>query len=118
MDSEAVNESKAWVTIAVVSTTLSIALAALGLRVFTRSVLVKQFGADDWAALAAGFCALTCGLLVAISEPTADRFPEFWLMWLLDIKYGLGRHARTLTPEEMTNYFKVEPPGDVAIPVD
>ncbi|RYP39580.1 hypothetical protein DL767_002128 [Monosporascus sp. MG133] len=54
MDPEAVNESKAWVTITVVSTTLSIALGALGLRVFTRSVLVKQFGADDWAALVAG----------------------------------------------------------------
>ncbi|RYO99942.1 hypothetical protein DL764_006651 [Monosporascus ibericus] len=89
MDPEAA-ESKAWVTIAVVSTTLSIALVALGLRVFTRSILVKQFGADDWAALVAGFCALTCGLLVAIN-----------------IKYGLGRHARTLTPEDKTNYFKI-----------
>ncbi|RYP88500.1 hypothetical protein DL769_000267 [Monosporascus sp. CRB-8-3] len=54
MDPESVNESKAWVTITVVSTTLSIALATLGLRVFTRSVLIKQFGADDWAALVAG----------------------------------------------------------------
>ncbi|RYP53581.1 hypothetical protein DL768_001445 [Monosporascus sp. mg162] len=54
MDPEAVDESKAWVTITVVSTTLGIALTALGLRVFTRSVLVKQFGVDDWAALVAG----------------------------------------------------------------
>ncbi|RYP15889.1 hypothetical protein DL765_005423 [Monosporascus sp. GIB2] len=51
---ESVNESKAWVTIVVVPTTLSIALVTLGLRVFTRTVLIKQFGADDWAALVAG----------------------------------------------------------------
>lgn len=50
-DSE--NESQAWVTITVTTVATAVALTVACLRFFTRAVLIKQFGSDDWAALVA-----------------------------------------------------------------
>ncbi|KAF5963688.1 integral membrane protein [Fusarium bulbicola] len=60
------------------------------LRVYTRAVLLKQFGADDvWAVLSMVFITpCTFGIL-------------------LGIKYGFGRHQVFLTEEEIRNCFKL-----------
>ncbi|CAK7226762.1 hypothetical protein SEUCBS140593_006351 [Sporothrix eucalyptigena] len=88
MDPATDNESTAWVVITVSVITMTIALAAVVARVFTRAVLVKQFGADDWGAVIAGISLLLCGIWVC-----------------LNIKNGLGKHAWTLTGPEIEQYF-------------
>ncbi|CAK7230071.1 hypothetical protein SBRCBS47491_007462 [Sporothrix bragantina] len=87
-DPSTYTESTAWVVITVSTITMTVALTALAARVFTRAVLVKQFGADDWGACVAGLGLLLCGIWVC-----------------LNIKYGLGKHAWTLTGPEIENYF-------------
>jgi hypothetical protein len=47
------NESRADTIIGVVSFVLTVAATALGLRIYTRRVLLKQFGLDDWLACVA-----------------------------------------------------------------
>ncbi|EPE09507.1 integral membrane protein [Ophiostoma piceae UAMH 11346] len=83
------DESQAWVVITVASITMGIAFTALACRVFTRAVLVKHFGVDDWAAVVAGIMLLMCGLMVTI-----------------DVKNGLGRHSWTITDTERVPYYK------------
>ena len=45
-------DSRAGVTIGVVILVLTIASIAVGLRVYTRAFVIKQFGWDDFAAIA------------------------------------------------------------------
>ncbi len=47
-------ENTSWVVITVSVITMTIALLTLAARVFTRAVIVKQFGADDYGAVLAG----------------------------------------------------------------
>ncbi|KAL1889951.1 hypothetical protein Sste5346_008529 [Sporothrix stenoceras] len=82
-------ENTAWVVITVSTITMTVAFLTLAARVYTRAVIVKQFGADDYGAVAAGVSLLLCGIWVC-----------------LNIKNGLGRHAWTLTGPEITQYFK------------
>lgn len=60
-------ESRAGVPIAVVTITLSIATTAVALRTYARAVMIRQFGADDWAAVVAVILALGSGIMVASS---------------------------------------------------
>jgi hypothetical protein len=70
----ALYESQAGVPIAVVSVVLTIAFTAVCLRTYTRAVMIRQFGADDWAAVVALVLAMGSGILVAASEypPSSD----------------------------------------------
>ncbi|KAK4167243.1 hypothetical protein QBC43DRAFT_204141 [Cladorrhinum sp. PSN259] len=84
----AVFESRAGVVIAVVVTTLSIATFAVGLRCYSRAVLIRQFGMDDWAAIVALLFALGSGTMVASNT-----------------MYGHGRHIYNPTID-MTQFWK------------
>lgn len=60
-------ESRAGVPIAVVTVALTVATTCVGLRTYARAVMLRQFGADDWAAVVALVLALGSGLMVASS---------------------------------------------------
>lgn len=61
-------ENTAWVVVTVSTITMTIALLTLGARVYARAVIVKQFGADDYGAVAAGVSLLLCGIWVCLSR--------------------------------------------------
>jgi hypothetical protein len=63
----AMYESRAGVVIAVVATALSVATSAVLLRTYIRAVVIRQFGADDWAAVIAMVFAIGSGIMVASS---------------------------------------------------
>ena len=63
----ALYESRAHVPIIVVTVALSVATASVCLRTYARAVMIRQFGADDWAAIIAIILALGSGIMVASS---------------------------------------------------
>ncbi|EXL72588.1 hypothetical protein FOPG_11859 [Fusarium oxysporum f. sp. conglutinans race 2 54008] len=83
-------DTRAPLILGVVLTLLLLTFSVVLLRVYTRAMLLKQFGADDiWAVLSMASIA-SCAFSI-----------------LLGIKYGFGRHQVFLTEEESRNYFKV-----------
>lgn len=72
----ALYESRAWVPIAVVAPSLTIATACVALRVYTRAVMYG-FGYDDGAAVLAMVLALACGIVVAASPCQRARVSYF-----------------------------------------
>jgi hypothetical protein len=64
----ALYESRAFIPITVVTLVLSLASTAVGLRVYTRAVLLRQFGSDDATAIVALVLAMGSGIMVASSE--------------------------------------------------
>lgn len=63
----ALYESRAWVPIAVVTSTLTIATISVCLRVYTRAFMLRSFGKDDWAAIIAVILAISSGIMVTTS---------------------------------------------------
>jgi hypothetical protein len=51
----------------VVTVSLTLATTAAVLRSYARAVMIRQFGADDWAAIVALVLALGSGIMVASS---------------------------------------------------
>ena len=88
----AVFESQAGTVLAVVITTLAIATISVGLRTYSRAVMIRQFGMDDWAAIAAMIFAIGSGTMVATNTI-----------------YGHGRHiySPTVDPTQLDKYFRV-----------
>ncbi|EWZ79704.1 hypothetical protein FOWG_16217 [Fusarium oxysporum f. sp. lycopersici MN25] len=83
-------DTRAPLILGVVLTLLLLTFNVVLLRVYTRAMLLKQFGTDDiWAVLSMASIA-SCAFSI-----------------LLGIKYGFGRHEVFLTEEESRNYFKV-----------
>ena len=60
-------ESRAHVPITVVTVVLSFATLAVGLRTYARAIVIRQFGMDDYAAIAALIFAMGSGIMVASS---------------------------------------------------
>lgn len=58
MDAPSGPGNRSWVSITVVTTTLSMAFTAVCLRFYTRGVLLKQLGIDDYVMLVALVSAL------------------------------------------------------------
>lgn len=58
-------ESRAHIPITVVTVVLALASTAVGLRSYTRAVVIRQFGMDDWAAIVALVLAMGSGIMVA-----------------------------------------------------
>ncbi|KAI1029381.1 hypothetical protein LB504_010617 [Fusarium proliferatum] len=83
-------DTRAPLILGVILTLLLLTLSIVLLRVYTRAMLLKQFGADDiWAVL-------------------SMVIPSFYVKARgSGIKYGFGRHQVFLTEEESRNYFKV-----------
>ncbi|KAI2623474.1 hypothetical protein GGS26DRAFT_219028 [Hypomontagnella submonticulosa] len=84
------HDDRASVLIAAVSIVCAVATVAVGLRIYTRSCMLKQFGADDYLILVAWALALATG----ISQ-------------CLNTLNGLGKHVWDLGGEvERKNYLK------------
>ncbi|KAK3905781.1 hypothetical protein C8A05DRAFT_12456 [Staphylotrichum tortipilum] len=82
-------ESRAGVPIAVVTTGLTVALIAVSLRTYARAVLIRQFGYDDWAAIAALVLAIGSGIMVTMNT-----------------LYGQGRHLAVVDMTQLWKYFR------------
>ncbi|KAK4098619.1 hypothetical protein N658DRAFT_431713 [Parathielavia hyrcaniae] len=85
----ALYESQAGIPIAVVTVTLTIALTAVCLRTYARAVMIRQFGADDWAAVVAVVLAIGSGSMVAANT-----------------MYGHGRHLAVVDKSQLWKYFR------------
>ncbi|KAI8960751.1 hypothetical protein F5Y11DRAFT_252864 [Daldinia sp. FL1419] len=84
------HDNRASVLIGVVCLVCTIATVAVGLRFYTRSIMLKQLGVDDYLILAAWVFALATG----ISQCTNTR-------------NGLGKHVWDLGSDaQRTNYLK------------
>ncbi|KAL8329780.1 hypothetical protein RB597_005184 [Gaeumannomyces tritici] len=59
------------------------------LRLFTRATILKAVGKDDWAILAATVLAIVYSVAM-----------------LFEVKYGMGRHAENITPDETLEQLK------------
>jgi hypothetical protein len=86
----ALYESRAHIPIAVVTVVLSLATIAVGLRSYTRAVLLRQFGVDDATAILALVLAYGSGIMVASNTI-----------------YGAGRHIQVVDPTLLWKYFRV-----------
>ena len=69
MDAPSGPGNRSWVSITVVTTTLSMAFTAVCLRFYTRGFLIKQLGMDDYA------------MLVALVSVLLDMFETSWLIF-------------------------------------
>ena len=63
----ALYESRAHIPIIVVTVALFVATGCVCLRTYARAVMIRQFGADDWAAIIAIVLALGSGIMVTSS---------------------------------------------------
>lgn len=80
-----------WVCLTLYSIVLLIAITTSGLRVYVRSVILKQYGtAEDRVA------GITCGLTVA-----------YLSVAIAGVVHGLGRHIYVLPPQQLPTIFKV-----------
>ncbi|KAJ8127381.1 hypothetical protein O1611_g6256 [Lasiodiplodia mahajangana] len=84
------HDNQAYVLISVVIPVVSIATLSVALRIYTRTCLLKQVGADDYLAL--------LSLLLAIATGISE---------CINTTHGLGKHSWDLqTPGEVVAYFK------------
>jgi len=111
------------VVAAVLTAVLTLTATSVGLRFYTRHVLSKNVGADDWAAAITFVrpCApslsmasdlnfqtltLACGISIALSaSDLSSYFPL--LTEVPDTVNGLGHHVGTLQPGDIKNYWRV-----------
>ncbi|KAL6401912.1 hypothetical protein AUP68_14369 [Ilyonectria robusta] len=84
------HESRKSTIIAIVSSVLTVAFLLVSMRVYTRAVILRNFGIDDWSCIFAFISTLACGALIA--QNTTN---------------GLGAHQSTLSEEELTEYLKM-----------
>ncbi|KAF9878620.1 hypothetical protein CkaCkLH20_04112 [Colletotrichum karsti] len=82
-------EDRSATVIGVVIMCFVISTSILALRLWTRIHIVKQTGADDWAAAFSLISVLGCGIAIAVMT-----------------RYGLGKHIQTVTPEEYMEFTK------------
>lgn len=117
------SEDLSGIPIAVVTTGLTIATTCVCLRTYTRAVILRQFGPDDWAAIVAMIFAAGSGITVATSTcllpPSAFLHPPIRLLSLCcpdehvnshyppDTLNGHGRHIKALDPSRLWIYFRV-----------
>jgi len=64
----ALYEPRAHIPITVVAVVLTLASTAVGLRTYTRAVLLRQFGIDDVTAILALVLAMGSGIMAASSK--------------------------------------------------
>ncbi|KAG8163339.1 hypothetical protein KVR01_006636 [Diaporthe batatas] len=78
-----------WLALLIIILVLSLATIIVGLRFYTRVVLLKQLGLDDY------FVLLTLGFAVATGGAVLSTIP-----------YGLGRRTATLDPSVIPLYLR------------
>ncbi|KAL2199409.1 hypothetical protein P885DRAFT_67438 [Corynascus similis CBS 632.67] len=81
--------SRAGVPIAVVTVCLVVATTCVCLRTYARAVIIRQFGLDDWAAVAAMILAAGSGITVATNTLN-----------------GHGHHIQAVDPSRLWIYFR------------
>ncbi|KAK0624600.1 hypothetical protein B0T17DRAFT_245961 [Bombardia bombarda] len=82
-------DSRAGVPIAVVTVCLAVATVCVAMRVYSRAVLIHQFGMDDWAAVIALLLAIGSGSMVASNTI-----------------YGAGHHIAVVDQTLLWKYFR------------
>lgn len=102
-------ESKVPEILAIVTTCCFLTSLFVTLRIFTRSCIVRAFGADDWvlvvAQILAVAAAVTIGLGSFLSAPIFDCFFGTKVLTLPEEKFGMGRHIWTIP--DLVPYEKV-----------
>ncbi|KAH9897266.1 hypothetical protein F4778DRAFT_793852 [Xylariomycetidae sp. FL2044] len=84
------HDNKANILVGVVCLVCSIATVAVGLRFYTRGIIIKQIGADDYLVLVAMLLALATGISQCINT-----------------RNGLGKHTWDLAgPQEIMDYLQ------------
>ncbi|KAL2268980.1 hypothetical protein VTJ83DRAFT_3826 [Remersonia thermophila] len=83
------NESRVTEIIVILSVTCTLSTLAVLLRIYSRAIVLRSFGADDFMIVPAQI--LTIASAVAIG---------------LEAKYGLGRHVWMMPPENFVPYMK------------
>ncbi|KAF7552844.1 hypothetical protein G7Z17_g4018 [Cylindrodendrum hubeiense] len=81
--------SKKSLIITVISSVLAVTFLIFSMRMYTRAVLLRNFGIDDWCSVLAFLLTLASGLVVT-----------------LNTRNGLGAHQSTLSDEEFMEYMK------------
>ncbi|KAJ2986506.1 hypothetical protein NUW58_g4430 [Xylaria curta] len=84
------HDNRGYVVIITVAVVLTVACFSVGLRIYTRAILLKQIGADDYLVLLALVLAIATGVSQCVNT-----------------RNGLGKHAWDLrAPDEILAYLK------------
>ncbi|KAK1978452.1 hypothetical protein LZ30DRAFT_784144 [Colletotrichum cereale] len=84
-------ESNTAMILAVTGSLHALALLFVGLRTYTRAVIVKTIGADDYMMLVSALCALGGGMVI----------------FIIQAFYGLGKHKDTISKPDQVFFLKV-----------
>ncbi|TLD33289.1 hypothetical protein PspLS_01283 [Pyricularia sp. CBS 133598] len=82
------HEDMGGVVVGVVSVCLVLITFAVAARVYTRLVILRTFGLDDYAAVLSLFFTFACGLVIGLM-----------------VRHGSGKHIWTLQPSDIENYL-------------
>ncbi|WQF80705.1 hypothetical protein CDEST_05719 [Colletotrichum destructivum] len=91
VDPERARESNTAMILAVTGTFHALALVFVVLRTYTRAVIVKTMGVDDYMMIGSALCALGGGMVIFIIQGF----------------YGLGRHRDTISKPDQVFFSKV-----------
>ncbi|KAL0944829.1 uncharacterized protein CTRU02_202716 [Colletotrichum truncatum] len=91
VDPERAKESNTAMILAVTGTFHAVALLFVALRTYTRAVIVKTIGVDDFIMILAALCALGGGMVV----------------FIIQAYYGLGKHKDTISKADYVIFAKV-----------
>ncbi|KAJ3550106.1 hypothetical protein NM208_g148 [Fusarium decemcellulare] len=83
------DDSRKPMIIAVLTVVLTVAFIALCMRIFTRAIILKNFGSDDWCSVCAFITTLVCGIFIGIGT-----------------EFGLGKHESSLSDKQIEVYKK------------
>ncbi|KAH8844263.1 hypothetical protein MCOR02_009051 [Pyricularia oryzae] len=82
------HEDMSGVVVGVVSVCLVLITLAVAARVYTRLVILRTFGPDDYAAVLSLFFTFACGLVIGMM-----------------VRHGSGKHVWTLQPSDIEAYL-------------
>ncbi|KZL72539.1 integral membrane protein [Colletotrichum incanum] len=91
IDLERAKESNTAMILAVTGTFHVLALVFVALRTYTRAIIVKTIGIDDYMMIASALCALGGGMVI----------------FIIQAFYGLGRHKDTISKPDQVFFSKV-----------
>ena len=107
-------ENRAPALIGVMITGLVISLVVLSLRFWAKTRIVRKVGADDWMMLLSFVSCLEDPVtrILAESSSMTDSIPQIFLCCAFGLlgsatHYGLGKHAATLSPDNVMYAMKL-----------
>lgn len=89
---------------------LALSTISVGLRCYTRAVIVKSFGLDDWSAFVAWVC--HCCISTNLTETKLTYLQVFFVFFctfaISGVHHGTGQHAGTFPLVEIPVGLKVD----------